>query len=66
MTGIEGADKVLVSGTFALVTLSEGHEVNKASLRKAFSPKGLKLEKFAKTEYDKPVAGFQYSGKGGG
>ena len=66
MTGLEGADKVLVSGTFALVTLSEGHELKKAVLRKAFSPKGLKLEKLTEKEYDKPIAGFQYSGKGGG
>ncbi|MDB4618513.1 MAG: hypothetical protein ACN4GG_03180 [Akkermansiaceae bacterium] len=59
-------DKVLVSGTFALVTASEGHEFKKAEVRKVFKPKGLKLEKLSKQEYDKPVTGFRYSGKGGG
>ncbi|MGC6581838.1 MAG: hypothetical protein ACON4K_05880 [Akkermansiaceae bacterium] len=63
---MEGVEKVLVSGTFALVTASEGHEFKKATVRKAFSPKGLKLEKLTKKEYDKPIGGFRYSGKGGG
>lgn len=63
---MEGVDKVLVSGTFALITASEGHEFKKAGVRKAFSSKGLKLEGLSKKEYDKPVAGFQYNGKGGG
>jgi hypothetical protein len=66
LTGLEGAEKVMVSGTFALVTLAEGHDLKKAAVRKAFSPKGLKLEKLSKKEYDKPVAGIRYSGKGGG
>lgn len=63
---MEGVDKVLVSGTYALVTVSEGYEMKKAAVRKAFSPKGLKLEKLSSEEFSKPAAGFKYSGKGGG
>lgn len=66
MTGIEGADKVLVSGTYALVTLSEGYELKKTTVRRAFGEKGLKLEKLSKEEFDKPTSGVRFSGKGGG
>ncbi|MGJ8697856.1 MAG: hypothetical protein ACSHYF_16175 [Verrucomicrobiaceae bacterium] len=66
MTKIEGTEKVLVSGTNAIVTLSDGQELTKATVRKAFGEAGLKLEDLDKNEYDKPQAGMRFVGKGGG
>lgn len=63
---MEGVEKVLVSGTYALMIPSEGQEFKKATVRKAFSEKGLKLEGLSLEEYDKPVAGIRYNGRGGG
>ena len=66
MAGLEGTEKVLVSGMSAIVTVSYGTDIKKSDVRKLFKPKGLKLEKLRKGEYAKPTAGVRYTGKGDG
>jgi hypothetical protein len=67
LSKIEGVEKVLVSGTNAIVILnSDQDDLKKASIRKAFGSAGLKLEKVTKGEFDKPQVGYRFVGKGGG
>ncbi len=64
---MEGVEKVLVSGTNAIVIPNgESEDLTKSDVRKAFKEAGLKLEKMSKDEYAKPTAGYQFVGKGGG
>ena len=64
---MEGVEKVLVSGTNAIVILNADQaDLKKSDLRKAFKPAGLKLEKVTKGEFDKPKVGYRFTGKGGG
>jgi hypothetical protein len=64
---MEGVEKVLVSGTNAIVILSpDMDDLKKAAIRKAFKPVGLKMEKVTKGEFDKPQVGYRFTGKGGG
>ena len=67
LSKIEGVEKVLVSGTNAIVILSSDQDdLKKASIRKAFGSAGLKLEKVTNGEFDKPQVGYRFVGKGGG
>lgn len=56
----------MLSGMTAFVTMKDGVEmVKKGDIRKAFSPKGLKVERVKKREIVKPVETYQIAVSGG-
>lgn len=62
---MEGVSDVLMSGNRAIITVSPDYKPSKGDVRKAFSPKGLKLEKMSKMDIDKPIEGYLIKVKGG-
>ena len=61
---MDGVQNVLMSGNRAIVTVKPDYSPKKSDVRKAFDPKGLKLEKLNKLDIDKPVEGYLVKVKG--
>ena len=61
---MDGVENVLMSGNRAIVTVKPDYAPKKGDVRKAFSPKGLKLEDMDKLDIDKPVEGYLVKVKG--
>jgi hypothetical protein len=65
LSTVEGVDKIMLSGMTAFVTVKDDTKLTKAGLRKAFSPKGLKVEKVGTRDITKPAETYQIAVRGG-
>jgi len=63
---MEGVEKIMLSGMTAFVTQKEGAEkMTKGDVRKAFAPKGLKVERVSKREIIQPAESYMIAVTGG-
>ena len=55
----------MLSGTTAFVLTEEGTKLTRGTVRKAFTPKGLTVEKVSKKEVAKPKEAYHLTITGG-